>query len=61
MHRLAHLAVFPFLAFLALRRLVHVVSQLSLLEARFQLSSGEILRFVAHHRFDRQLCGESPA
>ena len=39
---------------------MHVVSQLPLQRARFQLSIGEILRFVAHHRLDRQIFGESP-
>jgi len=39
---------------------VHVVSQLPLQRARFQFSIGEILRFTAHHRFDRQLFGKTP-
>ena len=40
---------------------VHVVSQLPPQRARFELSAGEILRFVAHYRHDRQLFGETPA
>jgi len=39
---------------------VHAVSQLPLQTARFQFSIGEILRFMAHHRFDHQLFGETP-
>ena len=38
---------------------MHVVSQLPLPRARFQFSIGEILRLMAHHRFDRQLFGET--
>jgi hypothetical protein len=32
---------------------MHVVSQLPLQRARFQLSSGEMLLSMAHYRFDR--------
>ena len=39
---------------------MHVVSQLPLQRARFQFSIGEILRLMAHHRFDRQLFGDTP-
>ena len=39
---------------------VHVVSQLPLQSPRFQFSIGEILRLMAHHRYDRQLFGETP-
>jgi len=38
---------------------VHVVSQLPLQRARSQFSIGEILRLMAHHRFNRQLFGET--
>jgi len=39
---------------------VHIVSQLPLQRARLQLFIGEILGFMAHYKFDRQLFGETP-
>ncbi len=39
---------------------VHVVSQPPLQRARFQFSIVEILRFMAHHRFNRQLFVKTP-
>ena len=38
---------------------VHVVSQLPLQRARFQLPITVILRLMAHYRFDRQILGET--
>ena len=38
---------------------MHVVSQPPLQRARLQLSIAEILHFTAHHRFERQLFGET--
>ena len=39
---------------------VHVVSQLPLQRARFQLPITVILHLMAHYRFDRQIFGGTP-